>query len=73
MEIPDAHFRHILFNYFRKGENAVQAREKLYDVYGKNHQQNASARIGLLVFVAEILTSNMHHALDAQLKLTTTK
>ena len=39
----------------------------------KNHYQNASDRIGLLVFVPEILNSKMHHALDAQLKLTTTK
>ena len=35
MEIPDGHFRHILLYYFRKGENAVQARKKLYDVCGK--------------------------------------
>ena len=35
MKIPDGHFRHILFYYFRKGKNAVQARKKLYDVYGE--------------------------------------
>ena len=35
MEIPDGHFRHILHYYFRKGKNAVQARKKLYDVYGE--------------------------------------
>ena len=35
MEIPDCHFRHILLYYFRKGKNAVQARKKLYDVYGE--------------------------------------
>ena len=35
MEIPDGHFRHILHYYFQKGKNVVQAREKLYDVYGK--------------------------------------
>ena len=35
MEIPDGHFRHILLYYFRKGKNAVQARKKLYDVYGE--------------------------------------
>ena len=34
MEIPDGHFRHILLYYFRKGENAVQAQKKLYDIYG---------------------------------------
>ena len=34
MEIPDGHFRHILLYYFRKGKNAMQARKKLYDVYG---------------------------------------
>ena len=34
MEIPDGDFRHILLYYFRKGKNAVQARKKLYDVYG---------------------------------------
>ena len=39
----------------------------------KNHYQNTSVRIGLLDFVPEILTSKMHIALDAQLKLTTTK
>ena len=35
MEIPDGHFHHILLYYFRKGKNAVQARKKLYDVYGE--------------------------------------
>ena len=35
MEIPDGHFRNILLYYFRKGKNAVQARKKLYDVYGE--------------------------------------
>ena len=35
MEIPDGHFRHILLYYFRKGKNAVQARKKLYGVYGE--------------------------------------
>ena len=35
MEIPDRHFRYILLYYFRKGKNAVQARKKLYDVYGE--------------------------------------
>ena len=35
MEIPDDHFHHILLYYFRKGENAVQAQKKLYDVYGE--------------------------------------
>ena len=49
MEIPDGHFRHILHYYFRKGKNAVQARKKLYDVYGEKslterHCQNWFAR-----------------------------
>ena len=35
MEILDGHFRHILLYYFRKGKNALQARKKLYDVYGE--------------------------------------
>ena len=35
MEIPNCHFRHILLYYFRKGKNVVQARNKLYDVYGE--------------------------------------
>ena len=35
MEIPGGLFRHILLNYFQEGENAVQARKKLYDVYGE--------------------------------------
>ena len=35
MMIPDFHFRQILLYYFRKGKNAVQARKKLYDVYGE--------------------------------------
>lgn len=29
------HYRHILLFYFRKGKNAVQARKKLSEVYGK--------------------------------------
>ena len=49
MEIPDGHFRHILLYYFRKSKNAMQARKKLYDVYGEKslieHQcQNWFAR-----------------------------
>ena len=35
MKIPDSHFRHILLYYFRKGKNEVQARNKLYAVYGE--------------------------------------
>ena len=35
MEIPDGHFRHILLYYLRKGKNAVQTWNKLYDVYGE--------------------------------------
>ena len=51
----------------------MQARKKLYDVSGEKSLTDASARIGLLIFVPEILTSKMHHALDAQLKLMATK
>ena len=39
MEIPDGHFRHSLLYFFRKGKNAVQAREKLYDVYGEKYSR----------------------------------
>ncbi|GFU92966.1 histone-lysine N-methyltransferase SETMAR [Trichonephila clavipes] len=35
MESDKQHFRHILLFYYRKGKNAVQARKKLTDVYGK--------------------------------------
>ena len=35
MEIPGGHFHHILLYYYRKGKNALQAREKFYDVYGE--------------------------------------
>ena len=35
MKIPDGHFRHILLFYFRRCKNAVQARKKLYGVYGE--------------------------------------
>ena len=35
MEIPDGHFHNILLYYFRKGKNAMQARKKLYGVYGE--------------------------------------
>ena len=35
IEISDGHFRHILLYCFQIGKNAVQARKKLYDVYGK--------------------------------------
>ena len=34
MEEQDAHFRHILSYYFRKGKNASQAYKKLCAVYG---------------------------------------
>ena len=35
MKILNGHFRHILLYYVRKGKNAVQARKKLYYVYGE--------------------------------------
>ncbi|GFW11690.1 histone-lysine N-methyltransferase SETMAR [Trichonephila clavipes] len=35
MESDKQHFRHILLFYYRKGENAVQAKKKLTDVYGE--------------------------------------
>ena len=35
MEIPGSHFRHISLYDFREGKNSVQARKKLYDVYGE--------------------------------------
>ncbi|GFU67449.1 histone-lysine N-methyltransferase SETMAR [Trichonephila clavipes] len=35
MERDKQHFRYILLFYYRKGKNAVQAREKLTDVYGE--------------------------------------
>ena len=35
MKFPDGHFLHILLYYFRKDKNAVQARKKLYDIYGE--------------------------------------
>ena len=35
MEIPDGHFRYILLYFFRKDKNAMQARKKLYDIYGE--------------------------------------
>ena len=37
MEILDSHFRHILFYYLQKGIHVVEARKKLYDVYGEKH------------------------------------
>ncbi|EZA61916.1 Histone-lysine N-methyltransferase SETMAR [Ooceraea biroi] len=36
MENQKQHFPHILFYYFRKGKNAVQAHKKLRDVYGED-------------------------------------
>ncbi|GFV31715.1 histone-lysine N-methyltransferase SETMAR [Trichonephila clavipes] len=36
MESNKQHFRHILLFYYRKGENAVQAKKKLTDVYGES-------------------------------------
>ncbi|EZA57113.1 Histone-lysine N-methyltransferase SETMAR [Ooceraea biroi] len=36
MENQKEHFPHILFYYFRKGKNAVQAHKKLRDVYGED-------------------------------------
>lgn len=36
MEDQSEHFRHILLFYFRKGKKAVEAREKLCEVYGKD-------------------------------------
>ena len=36
METKKEHFRHILLFYYRKGKNAVQARQKLCNVYGED-------------------------------------
>ena len=49
MEISVGHFHHTLLYYFCKGKSAVQARKKLYDVYGEkslteNQCQNWFAR-----------------------------
>ena len=71
MEIPDGHFHHILRYYFRKGKNAVQARKKLYDVYGEKSLTERQCQNWFALFFPEILTSKVHHALDAQLKMTT--
>ena len=75
MEIPDGHFRHILlyYNTSEKVKTQCKLGKSCMMFMVKNLQQNASARIGLHVFVPEILTSKMHHALDAEQKLTTTK
>lgn len=36
MDVDKFHFRHILLFYYRKGKNAVQARNKLSSVYGED-------------------------------------
>jgi len=36
MENFEEHIRHILFYYFKKGKKAIEAREKLRRVYGRN-------------------------------------
>jgi len=36
MENFEEHIRHILFYYFKKGKKAIEAREKLRPVYGRN-------------------------------------
>ena len=73
MEIADRHFRHILLYYFRKGKNAVQAQKKLYDVYGERSLTERQCQNWFARFRSGDWTLKMHHALDAQLKLTTTK
>ena len=50
MEIPDGHFRHILFYYFGKGKNSVQARKKLYDVYGEKSLRERKCQNGFARF-----------------------
>ena len=50
MEILDGHFRHILLYYFRKGKNAVQARKKLYDVYGEKSLTDLQCQNGFARF-----------------------
>ena len=72
MEISDCHFRHILLYYFRKGKNAVQVRQNLYDVYSvksltERQCQNWFARFCSGDFLLK------DAPLDAQLKLTTKK
>ena len=73
MEIPDGHFRYTLLYYFRKGKNAVQARKNLYDVYGEKSLTERQCQNWVPRFRSGDLTSKMHHALDAQLKLTKIK
>lgn len=36
MQNQKKHFRHILFFYYQKDKNAIQARKKLYKVSGEN-------------------------------------
>ena len=66
MESNKQRFRHILLFYYRKGKNAVQARNKLTDVYGEDVWQYASARTGLQNFDPAILMSKMHHVLEGR-------
>ena len=44
------HFRHILFFYYRKGNNTVQARNILTDVYGEGVLTVRQCQNGFLKF-----------------------
>ena len=44
MESDKQHFRHILLFYYRKGKNAVQARNNLSNMYGERVLTYASPR-----------------------------
>ena len=50
MKIPDGHFRHILLYNFRKGKNAVQARKKLYYVYGEKSLKLERLKISIYLY-----------------------
>ena len=72
MEISDCHFRHILLYYFRKGKNAVQVRQNLYDVYSVKSLTERQCQN----WFARFCSGDFHHKdapFDAQLKLTTEK
>ena len=61
--------RSFLFHFITSEKVKMQCKlgKRCMMFMAKNHEHNASARIGFLVFVPETLTPKMHHALDAQL------
>ncbi|CAK9803100.1 hypothetical protein ANTQUA_LOCUS3582 [Anthophora quadrimaculata] len=69
MEEQNAHFRHILLYYFRKGRNTSQAYKKLCAVYGNEALKERQCQNWFAKFRSGDFSIKMRNNLAVQLQL----